>query len=178
MVDISYLELKKMVSFFYSMNYDDDVPEQTGKEPGPLISLLQLHARMFALGDRYDIPGLRDVAVKKYFSRSTVSWLPLEFLESIYDVYGRTPASVLQLRNAAGVLARKNLPRMLDDDAVATVYEKVLTEVPEFTKDLLGIFVKAPVYGDCITCGANQAMEVLQVRCIGCGKGMSGRFMT
>jgi hypothetical protein len=40
MVDISYLELKKMVGFFYSMNYDDDIPKQTGKELRPLISLL------------------------------------------------------------------------------------------------------------------------------------------
>jgi hypothetical protein len=33
---------------------------------------------------------------------------------------------------------------MLDEAAIATTYEKVLTEVPEFTKELLGIYVKAP----------------------------------
>ena len=55
-----------MVNFFYSMNYDDEIPEETGDETRPPISLLQLHARMFALGDRYDVPGLRDMAVKKY----------------------------------------------------------------------------------------------------------------
>jgi hypothetical protein len=26
-----------MVSFFYSMNYDDDIPEETGYETGPPI---------------------------------------------------------------------------------------------------------------------------------------------
>jgi hypothetical protein len=31
---------------------------------------------------------------------------------------------------------------MLNDESVATVYENVLTEVPEFTKDLLGITSK------------------------------------
>ena len=73
MVDILYLELKKMVQFFYSMSYNDDIPELTERETLSLISLLQLHARMFTLGDRYDISGLRDVAVKKYSSRCAVS---------------------------------------------------------------------------------------------------------
>ena len=174
MVDISYLELKKMVQFFYSMSYDNDIPEVIERETESLTSLLQLHARMFALGDRYDIPGLRDVAVKKYSSRCAGSCEPLEFVESIRDVYERTPSSIRHLRNAACIRMRKNLPKMLDNEAVATAYEKVLTEVPEFTKDLLGIYVTAPLYGDCITCGPNQALEALQVRCNGCGKGRPG----
>jgi hypothetical protein len=38
-----------MVDFFYSTSYDDDIPKEAEQET---ISLLQLHARMFALGDR------------------------------------------------------------------------------------------------------------------------------
>ena len=174
MVDVSHLELKKMVQFFYSMSYDDDIPEVTERETASLISLLQLHARMFALGDRYDIPGLRDVAVKKYSSRCAVSWKPLEFVESICDIYERTPSSLRHLRNAACIRMRKNLPNMLDDEAVANAYENVLDQVPDFTKDLLRIYVNAPLYGDCSTCGSNQAFEALQVRCNGCGKGRPG----
>lgn len=90
-----------MVNFFYSMDYDDDISEVTEQESGPRLSLLQLHARMVALGDRYDIPGLRDVAVKKYSSRCAVSCDPLELITSICDVYERTTASVRQLRNAS-----------------------------------------------------------------------------
>ena len=102
MVDISYLELTKMVDFFYNMSYDDDIPEETEQETVPCISPLQLHARMFALGDRYDIAGLREAAVKKYSSRCATAWMPLEFLESISDLYERTPASI---RNYAMQLA-------------------------------------------------------------------------
>lgn len=174
MIDVSYLELEKMVMFFYSMNYNDDIPEAAERETVSRISLLQLHARMFALGDRYDIPGLRDVAVKKYSSRCAVSWEPLEFLKSLYDVYERTPSSLRHLRNAACILMRKKLPKMLDDKAVAAAYEEVVIEVPEFTKDMLAIYVTAPLYGDCSTCGPNQAFEALQVRCNRCGKGSSG----
>lgn len=60
---MSYLELKKIVDFFYSMSYDDEIPKKTEQgADNHCFSLLQLHARMFALGDRYGIPGLRDVA--------------------------------------------------------------------------------------------------------------------
>lgn len=154
---MSYLELKKMVGFLYSTSYDDEIPEETKQEAGNHISLLQLHARMFALGDRFDVLGLREVAVKKYLSRGVGSWEPLEFLESIYDVYRRTPTSIRQLRNVVGRLVRKNLRKMLDDEVIAKGYDKVLDEVPEFTKDLLGIYTKAPLYKDCLTCSSNQA---------------------
>jgi hypothetical protein len=63
---------------------------------------------------------------------------------------------------------------MLDGEAVATAYKKVLTEVPEFAKELLGMYVKALLYGYCYTCGPNQGMEALQVRYMRCGKGRSG----
>ncbi len=171
---MSYLELKKMVTFFYSMNYDDDIPEATEQETPLHISLLQLHARMFALGDRYDIPGLRDVAVKKYSSRCVIFLEPVEFLESIYDVYERTPTSIKQLRNAACTQMRKNSLEILDNKIAATVYEKVLVEVPEFTRNMLELYVRAPSYGECTTCCSNQAFEVLQARCKRCGKGRSG----
>ncbi|KAI9780997.1 MAG: hypothetical protein M1839_006436 [Geoglossum umbratile] len=146
MVDISYMELKKMVDFFYGMSYDDEIPEDAGQEIGPPISSLQLHARMFALGDRYDIPGLRDVAFKKYSSRCAVPGISLELLESIYDVYSRTPSSIRQLRDTVCILVPKNLPKMLDNKVVAAAYEKIFTEVPEFTRDLLRIYLKMPFW--------------------------------
>lgn len=171
MVEISYLELRKMVDFLYSMSYDDEL--ETEQEAEDVFSLLQLHARMFALGDRYDIPTLRDIAVKKYMSRVMVSWEPREFLESIYDVYGRTPPSIRQLRDAAAHLMRNNVQKLLKDAMVASVYDKVLDDIPEFTKDMLGVYVKAPLYGGSIRCGSNQAGEALQGRCKRCGKGTS-----
>lgn len=157
MVEMSYLELRKMVDFLYSMSYDDEL--ETEEEAKDVFSLFQLHARMFALGDRYDIPTLRDIAVKKYMSRGMVSWQPCEFLESIYDVYGRTPPSIRQLRNAATHLMRNNMQKVLKDAMVAIVYDKVVDDVPEFTKDMLGIYVKEPLYGGCITCGSNRTFK-------------------
>ena len=174
MADMSYLELEKMVDFFYSMDYDAGIPEDAEPENPSHMYPLQLHARMFALGDRYDISGLRDVAVKKYSSRCTGALDSLEFIESIHDVYETTPMSVRQLREAACSLMRRDLPQRLDDEAFRTVYEKVLVEVPEFTRDMLGLYVRAPVYRNCSTCCSYQAFEALQMRCKLCGKGRSG----
>ena len=112
--------------------------------------------------------------MKKYSSRCTVHLEPLELIESICDVYEGTTMSVRQLREIACNLMRKNLPGMLDDEAVETVYEKVLIEVPEFARDMLEVYVYTPLYGDCSTCKSNQAFEALQVRCKRCGKGKPG----
>ncbi|KAL6153465.1 hypothetical protein ACJBU6_08614 [Exserohilum turcicum] len=82
---VHHVELEKLVDFFYSSEYDDCLPEEAD------VSLLQLHARMFALADQYDIPGLSHLAVEKYFSRCTTSWEPLEFLVSLKDVMKPPP---------------------------------------------------------------------------------------
>lgn len=151
---MSYLELKKIVDFFYSMSYDDEIPKKTEQgADNHCFSLLQLHARMFALGDLYDIPALRDVAVEKYSSRSAVCWEPLEFLESIYDVYRRTPPSIRQLRDVALHGMWPKVREMVKEEVITISYEKVIDELPEFTKDILDLFVKAPtMYGVCNTC--------------------------
>ena len=146
------------------MDYNDDILEVTEQETGLRLSLFYLYAWMFILRDRYNVPGLRDKAVKKHSSKYAVSCDLLKLIKSIYNVYKRTTVSVRQLRNAACVLIRKNLPEIFYDKAITTIYEKVLSEVPEFIKDLLGIYVKTPLYGDCSICGSNQAFKALQVR--------------
>lgn len=165
---VRHIELKKMVAFFYNLDYDNDLPEEAD------MSLLQLHVRMFALADQYDIPGLSVLAADKYSSRCVVTWRPMEVLTSIPDVYGTTPLYIRQLRDTACTAIREHLPRMLQDKDVEETYEMILAEIPEFTKDLLRSYVSNPLYGDCQWCGSCQPMEALQGRCKKCKKGNSG----
>ncbi|KAJ6284636.1 hypothetical protein J3E71DRAFT_359388 [Bipolaris maydis] len=165
---VQHMELEKLVDFFYSSKYDDCLLERAD------ISLLQLHARMFALADWYDIPGLSHLAVKKYSSRCTTSWEPLEFLVSLQDVYGDTPADIKPLRNTACWAIWRHLPEILDNKEVATMYNKTLSEIPDFTKDLLRCYVTIPFIGYCQSCHSYQQMEVLQGRCTKCNKGNLG----
>jgi hypothetical protein len=157
-----------MVHFFYNLDYDDDLPD------GMDMSPLQLHTRMFALADQYDIPSLSTIAVEKYSSRCAASWMPMEFLASVQDIYETTPVCIRELRDMACTIIRKHLPEMLDNKEVAEIYERTLVEEPEFAKDLLQSYVSSSLYGDCMTCVSSQPMEALQARCKKCGKGNSG----
>lgn len=140
---VPYIELKKLVNFFYSSEYDDCLPEDAN------VSLLQLHARMFSLADQYDIPSLSNLAAEKYSSRCIASWTPLELLVSLQDVYETTPLSIRRLHNTACMAVRKHLPGMLDNKEVAEMYEKVLSETPDFKKDVLRCYITNPLYGHC-----------------------------
>jgi speckle-type POZ protein len=165
---LPHFVLKQMINFFYNMDYDDDLPDEADMSP------LQLHARMFALADQYDIPGLSTIALEKYSSRCAVSWVPMEFLASIQDVYETTPICIRQLRDTACMAIRKHLPKMLDDTDVAEMYEKILVENPGFVRDLLRSYVCNPLYGRCSLCCSNQPMEAHKVSCKKCRMGCSG----
>jgi hypothetical protein len=158
--------LKKLVQFFYSLNYSGMVPEDTGMSP------LQLHAKMFGLADEYDIPGLLRVAASKYSARCVDSWEPLEFLTSIPNVYDAAPTNVSLLCHTACMAIRKRLPEMLNDKAVAERYKQTVSENPEFATDLLQTYIESPLYLPCSNCGSHQSMKVVQgwaSRCKRCG---------
>lgn len=163
--DVPFLLLDKLVQFLYNMDYEDVLPADTDD------SLLKLHAKMFALADRFDIPDLLLVAASKYSVRCLTSWEPIEFLASIRDVYKGTPPSLSSLRRAAYTAIRKNLPAMLDDETVLKRYDQTVTENPDFAQDLLRSYVTDPIFMRCYTCSSHQRMEILQVRCKQCRRG-------
>lgn len=168
MSHVSHVELGKLVTFFYQMDYSDDIPD------GTELSSLQLHVRIFALADQYDIPNLATVAAKKYTSECNGSWIPTDSLASILDIYETTPACIRKLRDLACLFARKHLPQMLNDESTASLYRETLSNSPDFANDLLASYVNNTLYGHCATCQSSQPMEALQTRCKRCGKGNSG----
>lgn len=165
---VSYVHLKKLIDFFYSTDYDEDLPEVAN------TSVLQLHAQMFLLADQYDIPGLLFIAVKKFRARCVNSWDALEFLHSMREIYKLTPPAIIRLRETACVVIRGYLPEMLDDAVTADCFEKTVLEVPDFAKDLLSGYINRPLMGYCDTCRSNQSMECLQTRCQNCNRGQGG----
>jgi hypothetical protein len=153
------------VQFFYSMDYDEVIPVDAD------VSVLQLHARMFSLADKFEIPDLLSVAANKYSVRCLSSWEPSEFLSSIRDVYDGTPPSITLLRKIAYTAIRRNLPTMLNDGTISKQYDQTVADLPGFAKDLLQSYITDPVFWRCYTCRSHQCMEVLQVRCKRCKKG-------
>ncbi|KAK7178354.1 BTB/POZ domain-containing protein [Paraphaeosphaeria sporulosa] len=156
-----------MIRFFYKMDYDGDLPE------GEIQSNLQLHARMFALGDQYDIAGVCASAEAKYWQMCIKAWDPLDFLSSVPVIYESTPTSVLGLRKTACNAVRKYLPTMLDNTDTAECFEETISENPAFATDLLRSYINNPLFGYCRVCRLDCGMDPLQTRCQKCNKGQS-----
>jgi ribosomal protein L40E len=135
------------------------------------ISTLQLHARVFALADKYAVQGLCDLVMAKYYSRLKDDFNTIEFLESIPDVYHSTPPEIDTLRVLAIHFARKHLEKSLQDRANKRIYDHITSEVPTFTKRLLDSYIASPIEADCVNCGPIKPMQALQVRCRKCGRG-------
>jgi hypothetical protein len=162
---VNILLLHKLVQFFYSIYYDEAIPEDSD------VSVLQLHARMFALADKFEIIDLLSVPADKYSARCLTSWELSEFLSSIPDVYNGTPPPISALRRHAYTAIRRKLPAMLNDKTIWEHYDQAVTVHPGFAKDLLQSYVVEPVFKHCYTCSSHQRMEVLQLRCKTCRKG-------
>lgn len=157
------------MNFFYYGDYSDPIEGDKGKE-GPL-SALELHAELYALGDKYQVPGLSRLAIQKYEGRLKRAWDPQKFLQLIARVYNLTLESNRDLRNAALCHARSHVGKLQSDDAMRTQFRGTCLDIPEFTADLLQLYLHVPIRGDFFQCGSDQPVEPIQLRCLKCGKG-------
>lgn len=140
MTEMTFLELGLLFSFFYSLKYDDNIVNPIDLYTGSTTCPLQLSARMFALGDRFDVPILRMVAIKKYYSKGN-RMESLQILQSVSNVYQSNPTSVRELRNAICALAQEHLPRFFYLEAFEIELGRVTIACHEFAKDLLTILL-------------------------------------
>lgn len=168
--DDSKLLVEKLVSFLYTANYDDtvDTPET---ESSPPISSLQLHARVFALADKYSVSGLSELCIMKYKRGLEYRLDPVEFIQSIPDVYTLTPAPVRALKDVVARFARNRLAGFLSRESARLVYNYVVPNAPGFAKDLLDLYIDAPLLGSCHNCGHFIPVIALQGRCRKCQRG-------
>ena len=113
-------------------NFDATADAQNWK------SAHQLHAAMYALGDKYDLALLKDTALANFTKlvEETSSQADLlGFLESVPIVYSSMPDSDRKLRDITVKKIRDDPRRFLNLD-IATIFQKVVFEVPEFSWDL------------------------------------------
>jgi len=160
----------KMIDYFYTGNYDVEPTAQIGQARN--LSVLQTHARVFALADKYHVDALLLLSVAHYSNRLQDADI-IEFLDSVPDVYQLTPDSIRQLRDKAVKYARFNLAKHIVYASVKRAYDNVANTTPDFIKDLLDLYMEAPLVGKCWNCGPCQALETVQSRCLQCGKDTS-----
>lgn len=103
----------------------------------------QLHAAMYALGDKYDITLLQDTALANFAKLGTKPGDILgfkagdlvDFIESIPIVYSSTPDSDRKLRDLTLEKIKASPYQFLHED-VKESFQKVVVEVPDFSWDL------------------------------------------
>ena len=129
MVDESIPVVRKMLDYLYTGDYseliDDSPTDVSPKVPLFSISALQLHAQLFALGDKYCIPELCDAAVEKYSKKIVDHFDPFEYLDSIPDVFFSPLSHNGGLKELAVRLSRDNLGFHLRDTSVRAKYDSV-----------------------------------------------------
>lgn len=164
-----------MVDYLYTGDYsidmnEPDEPDKTNTASN--FGALSTHAIMYALGDEYDIKGLRDLSAQKY-SWSLDESLELdEFLTSIPFVYTMTPDSSRGLRDPTLEYARNKLRDAGGQSEIRDAFDELLIECPDFLKELLHYCVQAPSFGYCPCTGPRDRVpvEAEGYRCKGCGR--------
>lgn len=130
------------MQFFYFGDYPDPSNDQENEE-APL-SALELHAEMYAIGDKYQAPGLSRLAVQKYKDRLKSSWTQKDLLRSIAKVYYLTPESKRDLRDVTVQHVRSKMCYFQSNDAERIHFRGICLEVPEFSLDVLQAYIDCP----------------------------------
>jgi hypothetical protein len=137
MIDESLPVVRKMLDYLYTGDYSeliDDSPTDVLPNVQPLsISALQLHAQLFAVGDKYCIPELCDAAAGKYSNRIVGHFDPFEYLDSIPDVFFSPLSHDAALKELVVRLSRDYLEFHLRDTSVRATYSRLVGWLMSFT---------------------------------------------
>ena len=74
---------------------------ESGPEPdAPKLPKLSIHARVYALGEKYDIKGLKTLSIKKFNQAAKVHWNSGDFMRAVEEVYTTTGDQDRGMRDA------------------------------------------------------------------------------
>ena len=135
--------IHRMISYCYLMDYPDQKCERLY---GPAadesyVSKTHLNAQMYALADKYEIAGLKELAAEKFestlfmdFGDWTVdSFSVKRFLMVAYVVYRGTPDGDFRLRKSVVGFIQWHWPHFRAEPE----FETFISENPKFVLDLV-----------------------------------------
>jgi hypothetical protein len=99
---------------------------------------LMTHAYMYVLGDKYDIPALKELACRNYKERTETQWNAEAFSESAELVYNNIVAGKDPLKNAIYEAARARIECLINEPS----FDGPLRRINNFAADILVSFVK------------------------------------
>jgi hypothetical protein len=90
------------------------------------------HARMYAIADFYEIPGLKNLAQQKFQAAAERHWNSTEFGEAVHVVYTTTLAEDRGLRQTVKDILLRHMT-LLNKPEV----ESIMREIPDLAFDML-----------------------------------------
>jgi hypothetical protein len=156
-----------MIGYFYKGDYDAGGLPRTEE----YVSVLEFHAKMFSLADKYDVQPLGKRAVARY-QESLKNSRTLDFLASLPIVYDATPPSLRSLRDIALRHAQTVIPQLArQEGTLRDAFLEGVKNVPDFAMDVCEDWLTSRIHGSCRDCGPWQPVQVLQARCLKCNRG-------
>lgn len=160
-----------MLLYVYTHNYDDQAPSFEsyrigGSGTGVAFNeftpdeaveeacvRMKNNVRVYAIADKYDIPGLKKLAETKFEDLASHAGLILRCPDIIYEIYGTTPSEDRGLRGIVTNICVQNAQELL----CRNEWDDVMRTHIDFTIDLLRASVetyqqkskkkKAAIYG-------------------------------
>lgn len=159
----------KMISYFYKLNYFDDQvasPRQGGTD---LISPLDTHVTMYAMGDKFGIVGLKRLAIENFeaaFDSLESTNLDL-FLQVVPQIFSSTPDTDDGLRSLSVMLplTRKGCYKRLVN---LPDFRSVILKTPQFAWGLLFKIGPRVDGGKCNYCKRYAFANAASTRCGSC----------
>ncbi|KAF2716377.1 hypothetical protein K431DRAFT_235471, partial [Polychaeton citri CBS 116435] len=127
--------VRLLIEYFYHLDYNANSPGDADRIKEDVVAgqAMVVHAKVFALAVKYQVPGLRTLAVQKFRENMTFDvWPDASLAETIGIVFARTPGSIHDLR-ALLCDACLRQPKVLSYPAV----REVVRENAELAYELL-----------------------------------------
>ena len=103
--------VERMVTFFYTGDYDDGTPAATLKDKG---SILMANTLVYAIADKYDIGCLKRLAIAKFGKIHCYNaWICQEFSTVVAEVFTTTPDNDLGLRSVVSDICARHIDELL-----------------------------------------------------------------
>ena len=161
-----------MLHHLYGFDYSGHKISIGADDEPSHISELHTHAKMYAMGDQYDIRDLKDEALWKFekaieAKKEHSDELPY-LVAVIPTVYATTPDSDRGLRDVVVAFGARNLEHLKD----LADFESAATQVPIFLIEVLPRFFKRLTDGyggSCGNCYQSNQPGQKWVNCSACG---------
>lgn len=152
-----------MMDYLYKDYYS--ISEEFASGGSPIT--LNIHLRVYCLGDKYDIAGLRKMASSFYedYVRGCATFK--EYLASIPDAYH--PQVSNDFRKSVINYGKLKLSTDVWSDESRSRFKQVMKDIPEFGSDVIEAVITRPVSGICQDCMDHNLSPQMIDSCHFCG---------